>query len=52
MNEIITSIHHEIYTSRGMQLIELERKKFKDILKILDTLVSEPKKTDEKVMGF
>lgn len=43
------------YNALGKQLIELERKndkKFKEIFKILDTLVFETKKTDEKVMGF
>ncbi len=43
------------YNALGKQLIELERKndkKFKEIYKILDTLVFETKKTDEKVMGF
>ena len=43
------------YNALGKQLLELERtndKKFKEIFKILDTLVSETKKTDEKVMGF
>jgi len=43
------------YNALGKQLLELERKndkKFKEIFKILDTLVFETKKTDEKVMGF
>jgi hypothetical protein len=43
------------YNALGKQLLELERKndkKFKEIFKILDTLVFEAKKTDEKVMGF
>ena len=43
------------YNALGKQLIELERKnnkKFKEVFSILDTLVSETKKTDEKVMGF
>ena len=47
-------------TGRGkhrkyMPLLELERKndkKFKEVFNILDTLVFETKKTDEKVMGF
>ncbi len=43
------------YNALGKQLIELERKndkKFKEVFTILDTLVNETKKTDEKVMGF
>ena len=43
------------YNALSKQLLELERKndkKFKEIFKILDTLVFEAKKTDEKVMGF
>ena len=43
------------YNTLSKQLLELERKndkKFKEIFKILDTLVFEAKKTDEKVMGF
>ena len=43
------------YNALAKQLIELERKndkKFKDVFHILDTLVNETKKTDEKVMGF
>ena len=43
------------YNALGKQLIELERKndkKFKEVFTILDTLVSETKKTDGKVMGF
>ncbi len=43
------------YNALGKQLLELERKndkKFKEIFKILDTLVFETKQTDEKVMGF
>ena len=43
------------YNALGKQLLELERKndkKFKEVFKILDTLVFETKKTDEKVMGF
>ena len=43
------------YNALSKQLIELERKndkKFKEVFAILDTLVSETKKTDEKVMGF
>ena len=43
------------YNALSKQLLELERKndkKFKDIFKILDTLVFETKQTDEKVMGF
>ena len=43
------------YNALGKQLIELERKndkKFKEVFDILDTLVNETKKTDEKVMGF
>ena len=43
------------YNALGKQLIELERKndkKFKEVFKILDTLVSDTKQTDEKVMEF
>ena len=43
------------YNALGKQLIEQERKndkKFKEIFKILDTLVFETKLTDKKVMGF
>ena len=43
------------YNALGKQLIELERKndkKFKEVFSILDTLVNETKKTDEKMMGF
>ena len=43
------------YNALGKQLLELERKndkKFKEVFKILDTLVFETKQTDEKVMGF
>ena len=43
------------YNALAKQLIELERKndkKFKEVFRILDTLVNETKKTDEKVMGF
>ena len=43
------------YNALSKQLIELERKndkKFKEVFNILDTLVDETKKTDEKVMGF
>ena len=43
------------YNALGKQLLELERKndkKFKEVFHILDTLVHETKKTDEKVMGF
>ncbi len=43
------------YNALSKQLLELERindKKFKEIFKILDTLVFETKQTDEKVMGF
>ncbi|MCO4844695.1 MAG: ORF6N domain-containing protein [Sulfurovum sp.] len=43
------------YNALGKKLIEFERKndkKFKEIFKILDTIVFETKKTDEKVMGF
>ena len=55
MNEMTIPIHHKIYTLRGKQLIELERKndkKFKEVFKIFDTLVFDTKQTDEKVMGF
>ena len=43
------------YNALGKQLLELERKndkKFKEVFSILDTLVNETKKTDEKIMGF
>ena len=43
------------YNALAKQLIELERKndkKFREVFRILDTLVNETKKTDEKVMGF
>ncbi len=43
------------YNALGKQLMELERKNdknFKEVFTILDTLVNETKKTDEKVMGF
>ncbi len=43
------------YNALGKQLIEFELKndkKFKEVFSILDTLVNETKKTDEKVMGF
>ena len=43
------------YNALGKQLIELERKndkQFKKVFGILDALVDDTKKTDEKVMGF
>jgi hypothetical protein len=43
------------YNALGKKLIELERKndkQFKEVFGILDTLVNDTKKTDEKVMGF
>lgn len=43
------------YNALGKQLLELERKndkKFKEVFTILDTLVNDTKKTDEKVMGY
>ena len=43
------------YNALGKKLIELERKndkQFKEVFAILDTLVNEMQKTDEKVMGF
>jgi len=43
------------YNALGKKFIELERKndkQFKEVFSILDTLVNETKKTDEKVMGF
>jgi len=43
------------YNALGKDLLVLERKndkKFKEVFKILDTLVFETRKTDEKVMGF
>ena len=43
------------YNALGKQLLERERKndkKFKEVFSILDTLVNETKKTDEKIMGF
>jgi len=55
LNKIIIPIHHKIYTLGDKQPIELEHKndkKFKEVFKILDTLVSDTKQTDEKVMGF
>jgi len=43
------------YNTLGKKLIELERKndkQFKKVFGILDSLVHETQKTDEKVMGF
>ncbi|HQR74490.1 MAG TPA: ORF6N domain-containing protein [Sulfurovum sp.] len=43
------------YNALSKQLLEVERKndkRFKEIFKILDTLVFETRQTDEKVMGF
>ena len=43
------------YNALGKRLIELERKndkQFKEVFTILEALVDETKKTDEKVMGF
>ena len=43
------------YNALAKKIIELERnnnKQFKEVFKILDALVEETKKTDEKVMGF
>ncbi len=43
------------YNALGKQLLELERKndkKFKEVFTVLDSLVNDTKKTDEKVMGF
>lgn len=43
------------YNALGKKIIELERKndkRFKEVFEILDTLICETKKTDEKVMGF
>lgn len=43
------------YNALSKQLLELERKndkRFKEVFKILDTLVFETRQTDEKVMGF
>lgn len=43
------------YNALSKQLPELERKndkRFKEVFKILDTLVFETRQTDEKVMGF
>jgi len=43
------------YNALGKKLIELERKndkQFKKVFGILDSLVNDTKKTDEKVMGF
>jgi len=43
------------YNALGKQLIELERKndkQFKKVFGILDSLVEDAQKTDEKVMGF
>lgn len=39
MHEMITHLHHKIYTLCGKQIM-------------LDTLVFEAEKTDEKAMGF
>ena len=49
MHEMITSIHYKIYTSLRSQFVTSS---LEEIFKILDTLVFEAKKTDEKVMGF
>ena len=43
------------YNKLARQIMELERKhdkKFKEVFKRLDEIVSETQKTDEKVMGF
>ena len=43
------------YNSLARQIMELERKhdkKFKEVFKHLDEIVSETQKTDEKIMGF
>ncbi len=43
------------YNALGKKLIELEHKnnkQFKEVFTILDSLVNDTKKTDEKVMGF
>ncbi len=43
------------YNTLGKKIIDLERnnnKQFKEVFKILDALVEESEKTDEKVMGF
>jgi len=43
------------YNALGKKLLELEcknDKQFKEVFSILDVLVNETKKTDEKVMGF
>jgi hypothetical protein len=43
------------YNALGKKLIELERKndkQFKKVFTILDTLVDDTQKTDEKIMGF
>ncbi len=43
------------YNTLGKQLITLERKndkQFKKVFGILDSLVNDAQKTDEKVMGF
>jgi len=43
------------YNSLARQIMNLERKhdkKFKEVFKRLDEIVSETQKTDEKVMGF
>ena len=43
------------YNALGKKLVELERKndkEFKKVYQILDALVDEMQKTDEKVMGF
>jgi uncharacterized protein (UPF0147 family) len=43
------------YNALGKKLLELERKsdkQFKEVFSILDTLVNDTQKTDEKLMGF
>ncbi len=50
MNDMITPIHHKIVTLRGKQI--MLNSDLAEIFKILDILVFETKKTDEKVMGF
>ena len=43
------------YNALARQIMELERKhdkKFKEVFKQLDEIVSETQKTDEKIMGF
>jgi len=43
------------YNALAKKIIELERKgdkQFKEVFKILDSLVDEAKNADEKVMGF